>query len=287
MSLKLIDLLNEFDQVLDQAGIEAPRLNVERMLEKVIDLSRIDLYLNPQREITLSEKSELDKLLKRRLALEPLQYILGETEFYGLKFISDKRALIPRPETEFVVSEGIHILQDKEHATVLDLATGSGNIIISLAVNLPTNKYYASDISERALALARENAQLNQVSDKIDFRVGSLYKPFENTNLKFDLILANPPYIKTDEYDQLHEQVRKYEPNQALFSGLDGLDFIRIMLDEAPLYLHDNGYLVFEIALGQLAAIKELVANSQTIEFIKAIRDYSEIDRVVVLKIKS
>ena len=285
MSSRLIDLINQYDRILDQAGIEAPRQNVERMLEKILGLKRIDLYLNPNTELSSENKRTLAELIDRRLNLEPLQYILGETEFYGLKFMADKRALIPRPETEFVVAEAVEYLKSKNRMIVLDLACGSGNIVVALAVKAPEHSYQASDISPEAVDLARANAVLNSVEQKIKFQTGNLLEPFTGMNLRFDLICANPPYIKTGEYDQLQEQVRKYEPNEALFSGEDGLDFIREMLAQAPDFLNSGACLIFEIALGQLEDIKKILAESGKYDLIKVVRDYNDIERVIMLRL--
>ena len=286
MSSRVIDLINKYDRILDRAGIEAPRRNIERLLEKILGLKKIDLYLNPNTEISPENMELLDDLIRRRLNFEPLQYILGETEFYGLKFKSDSRALIPRPETEFVVSEALELLKDSSGLNILDLACGSGNIVVSLTVTAPDHKYSASDISSGAVALAQENAELNSVEDKIEFYTGSLFEPFKDANLRFDLICANPPYIKTAEREQLHEQVREYEPNQALFSGEDGLDFIREMLAQAPDFLSPQGYLIFEIALGQVADIKSILNEQGEFDLLKIAWDYNDIERVLVLRLR-
>ena len=283
MSSKLIDLINHYDKILDRAGIEAPRQNIERLLEKILGLKRIDLYLNPNLEIKPDDQNNLADLIERRLKYEPLQYILGETEFYGLPFKADKRALIPRPETEFVVSEGLEWLKAGSEMNVLDLACGSGNIVVSLAVNAPAHNYYAADLSSEAVELAKENAELNQVSQKIKYHQGNLFEPFQNMKIKFNLICANPPYIKTGEFDQLHEQVKKYEPSQALFSGVDGLDFIREMLIQAPQHMCRKSRLIFEIAMGQVEDIKALLSEQDFLALASTGRDYNDIERVIVL----
>jgi len=284
MSSKLIDLINHYDKILDRAGIEAPRRNIERLLENILGLKRIDLYLNPNLEIKPDDQKHLSALIERRLQYEPLQYILGETEFYGLPFKADKRALIPRPETEFVVSAGLEWLKTGSEMNVLDLACGSGNIVVSLAVNAPAHNYYATDLFYGAVELAEENAELNRMSSKISFYQGNLFEPFKSMNIKFDLICANPPYIKTGEYDQIHEQVKKYEPTEALFSGVDGLAFIREMLTQAPEYMSRKSQLIFEIAMGQVEDIKALLAGQNFLKLVRTVRDYNDIERVIVLE---
>jgi release factor glutamine methyltransferase len=282
--MKLIELIKSSDMVLDRAGIEAPRLNIERMLEKILGLKRVDLYLNPDKEVSEDEENQLKILIDRRLKHEPLQYILGETEFYGVRLKCDRRALIPRPETEFVVSKGLEVIGDRKGLNILDLACGSGNIVVAMAVENPEQNYYASDLSADAIDLAKENAELNAVSDKINFLCGNIFSPFKDKNILFDIILANPPYIREGDFELLHEQIRRYEPTRALLSGESGLEFIKQMLDEAPACLKPDGYLIFEVALGQAVDIRDLVAQSQSFEFLETVVDYGGIDRVVVLK---
>lgn len=284
MALHLIDLINFSDQLLDHAGIEAPRQNVERMLEKVLNLKRIELYLNPKREVSKEEEAGFKQMLDRRLACEPLQYILGETEFYGLKFKTDRRALIPRPETEFVVQSALKYIGGQTGLRLLDLGCGCGAIIIAIAVHSPRQMYWASDVSTDAVELARENATLNDIRDKIDFRTGSIFNPFKTDNLSFNLVLSNPPYIKSGEFELLHEQIRRFEPQRALMAGPDGLDFIRDMIAEAPDYLEAEGHLIFEVGLGQAELIREIISNQSAFEYIESVVDYRGVKRVVVLK---
>jgi release factor glutamine methyltransferase len=216
---------------------------------------------------------------------EPLQYILGETEFYGVRLKCDRRALIPRPETEFVVSKGLNLIKGRKGLKILDLACGSGNIAVAMAASNPYQNYYASDLSLDAVKLARENAELNDVSDRIEFHQGNLFEKFKNKAIIFDMILVNPPYIKESELAKLHEQVRKYEPQLALTSGQDGLDFIRRMLLEAPAYLKPGGYLISEVAFDQMNTIRNIVETETEFDLGEVIRDYSGVERVIVLKL--
>ncbi|NIP43591.1 MAG: peptide chain release factor N(5)-glutamine methyltransferase [candidate division Zixibacteria bacterium] len=285
MPVRLIDLINSSDKILDVAGVEAPRQNVERMLERILGLSKVDLYLDPKREISDEDAAQLRGLIDRRLNNEPLQYILGETEFYGIRLKCDRRALIPRPETEFVVSKGLNLIKGRKGLNILDLACGSGNISVAMAASNPYQNYYASDLSLDAVALAKVNAELNDVSDRIEFHQGNLFEPFKKKEIIFDMILANPPYIKESELEILHEQVRKYEPQLALTSGQDGLDFIRRMLLEAPDYMKPEGHLISEVAFDQMDTIKDLVESETEFDVDEVIRDYSGIERVIVLKL--
>jgi len=202
-----------------------------------------------------------------------------------LKFKSDPRGLIPRPETEFVVSTALELIEGRTGLNVLDLACGSGNIIVSMAVKGGEQNYYASDISSNAIDLSKENAVLNGVEKTIDFRCGNVFEPFRESLNQFDLILSNPPYIKNSDFDNLHEQIRKHEPLEALFSGDDGLDFIRQMIYEAQRYLKADGYLIFEIGMGQVEMIRQLTDELSDFRFEKTVQDYNGIDRIIVLKL--
>jgi release factor glutamine methyltransferase len=284
MALHLIDLINFSDQLLDHAGVEAPRQNVERMLEKVMSLKRIELYLNPKREVTVSEEAEFKNMLDRRLASEPLQYILGETEFYGIKYKCDRRALIPRPETEFVVQSALKYIDGRRGLRILDLGCGCGAIVVAVAVKNPDQDYFASDVSTDAIELARENASLNDISDKIEFRSGSMLSPFKNDDLKFNLVLSNPPYIKSGEFELLHEQIKRFEPRRALLAGPDGLEFIRQMISEASGHLQTDGFLIFEVGLGQAELIREFISSRSAFEYVESVVDYRGVKRVVVLR---
>ncbi len=285
MPVKLIDLINSSDKILDVAGVEAPRQNVERMLEKVLGLSKVELYLDPGREISDEDAAQLRGLIDRRLNNEPLQYILGETEFYGIPLKCDRRALIPRPETEFVVSKGLNLIKGRRDLNILDLACGSGNISVAMASCNPYQNYYASDLSPDAIALAKENAELNEVADRIEFHSGSLFAPFKDKDIIFDMVLANPPYIKESELESLHIQIREYEPQIALTSGEDGMELIRQMFSEGPDFMKPGAYLISEVAFDRMDTIKDLVENETRYKVVETVKDYSGIERIVVLKL--
>jgi len=287
MAERILDLIQRYDQMLDRQGVEAPRRNVELMLQKVLGLKRVELYLQPDRVLSDEQAQCLRDFIGRRLDFEPLQYILGECEFYGLGFQCDRRARIPRPETEFVVSKGLELLSGKSGLDVLDLGTGSGNIVVAMAKNDPRQKYYASDLSEDALTLAKENTIRHGLKDRIKFFCGNIYAPLVMEHLLFDLILANPPYIRAGEFMNLSEQIRRYEPLKALIAGADGLEFIRPMLKDAPLVMRPGGYLVFEMAQGQAPAIRSLLDQQKELRIVETIEDYSGVERVMVIRRES
>ena len=230
----------------------------------------------------------------------PLQYIIGKEKFLDREFIVNEDVFIPRPETEILVNTAIDVIseikEEKGEARILDLCTGSGCIAISLAARLlsPASpdkikgltkgaadcKIFASDISEKALSIARENAVINGVADKVAFIKSDL---FENIEGGFDVIVANPPYIAKHELKTLQKEVLK-EPILALDGGEDGLDFYRKIFAEAPRYLKNGSYCIMEIGFGQRKAIKEIIDGSKSFKLIDVMEDQYSIDRVILAK---
>lgn len=219
----------------------------------------------------------------------PLQYIMGKEKFFGLDFIVNGHVLIPRPETEVLVGAMIGMLNSprslpcRQAGTVhgpriLDLGTGSGNIAISLTKNCSDCRMFASDISEKALEVARLNARLNGVSDRISFIKSDL---FEDIGGEFDYIVSNPPYIARYEFETLQKEVLK-EPALALDGGADGLGFYRRIFSEASRHLAHGGYCMVEIGFGQLPAIKEIVDKTEEFKLVETKIDQYGIDRVIV-----
>lgn len=210
----------------------------------------------------------------------PLQYIMGKEKFFGLDFVVNEDVLIPRPETEVLVDvalELINSIPDTQYS-ILDLGTGSGNIAISLTKNVPDCRMIASDISEKALEVARLNARLNGVSDYISFIESDL---FEDISGEFDYIVSNPPYIARHGFETLQKEVLK-EPVLALYGGADGLEFYRRIFSAATQALAHGGYCIVEIGFGQLTAIKEIIEKTKEFKLVEARIDQYGIDRVIV-----
>jgi len=229
------------------------------------------------------DKSEqLSLILKRRILGEPVQYILGETEFMGLKFKVDNRVLIPRPETEILVEASIGQLTQMGIASpkILDLCTGSGCIAVSIAKNINCSDVWASDISVSALQLAKENAVLNNV--EIKFIQGDLFEAREFNNQEFDLIISNPPYVSTEEFNSLAKEIF-FEPELALKAGRDGLDFYRRIISQAAVYLNDNGRLIFEVGANQAYFVKQLLEKDGFAQ-VALIKDYNNVERIIIAK---
>jgi release factor glutamine methyltransferase len=232
---------------------------------------------------TLQANAKADFLgwVERRRAGEPIQYITGEAEFYGLSFKVNREMLIPRPETELLVEKAIELSRGFEQQRIVDVGTGSGAIAVALASNLPDAHIHATDVSASALRVAQANAKRHGVEARVIFRVGDLLAPVAGK--LFDLIVSNPPYVPEDDRDSLSVEVRDYEPAQALFAGADGLTIYRRLIPAAFAALFHERYLALEIGFGQQPAVEALLASAgfTGIEFTK---DLQGIPRVAVAR---
>jgi release factor glutamine methyltransferase len=242
-------MLHQTTQHLREGEVENPFLNARIIIGKVLGLSPVDLVLSNPRILAKNEIKKINEYSSRRILGEPLQYIIEETEFYGLLFHIDRRVLIPRPETEILVEWGIDLLTKIKNPRVLDIGTGSGIIAIALAVN--TNcQVLAVDKSLSALQLAAANSRSNQVRDKIEFALADVYTEDFATCVggNFDLVVSNPPYVASREMNDLPPEIHLYEPKDALTDGADGLSFYRRLHQIAPLLCKKNGWILMETA---------------------------------------
>ncbi len=214
----------------------------------------------------------------------PLQYITGDCEFMGLKFYVSPSVFIPRPETEILIENTLRLIKDEHLNTphLLEIGTGSGAIAVSLTKYNPSCKIVASDISEDALKVALDNAKFNGVDERIEFILADLFLGIGRRE-SFDLIISNPPYIPSVDYEALPFEV-KYEPKFALDGGRKGLDFYKKIIPESVERLSSNGYLILEMGLGQSEAIRDLVGRTESYGEIKILKDYNGIDRVIFAK---
>ena len=254
-----------------------PRLDAEYLLAQVLQAPRLSILLDKMRELTEAEYAAFDALLARREQREPLQYILGTQSFMGFSLKTDARALIPRNDTEALCEEALRYI--KPGMRVLDLCTGTGALAIAIKKLCPKAEVHASDLSEAALSLARENA--GALAADVHFYQGDLFWPLAGK--KFHVIVSNPPYIPEALRGNMQAEVEK-EPDMALFAGADGLDFYRRIAREAPMHLHEKGRLVLECGDDQPAAIAGLLA--QDFEDIRIIRDMNGHDRGVSARLK-
>ena len=283
MPRTLTELVDAGAARLDAAGIESPRLAVELFLRAILNMRAIDIVLNPSRLISDEEEKLLADMIERRLRHEPVQYIIGETEWFGLTFRCDARALIPRPETEIIVERSLELLKSVGHPRIIDVGTGTGCIAIALALHRPDARVTAIDLSSSALQLAEENVALHQLQGRIQLRQGDLLSPVP-ANKPVDLIIANLPYVRESEFPELMPEVRDYEPRGALVAGDDGLESIRTLIAEAPEFLAPGGHLVLEFGVDHNAAIRDLVAKTEGLEVVATIIDYNQRERGIIIK---
>lgn len=237
------------------AGIASPRLEAQLLLAHVLKCSRMQLYTGFDKPLGEAELTGYRELIKRRLGGEPVAYLVGEHEFWGLPFYVDENVLVPRPDTETVIEVARSLRADRAApCRVLDLCTGSGAIAVSLARELAAATVVATEISEAAAAVARRNAERNQVADRVDVRLGDLWAPVAGE--RFDLICSNPPYIATAVIATLSAEVRR-EPVVALDGGANGLLFYDRICSAAREYLEPGGALVVEHGFDQADAVRE------------------------------
>ncbi len=260
---------------LGEKGIENARLETEWLLSAALGLDRVGLYVNFDKPLAPSELAACREFVARRARHEPLQYILGTQEFMGLDFEVTPSVLIPRHDTETLVTEGIKRGEGVEK--VLDIGVGSGCIAVALAKGLPEAEIYGVEQSDAALDLAMRNAA--RLSARVIFRQGSLFEPF--TGIRFGLIVSNPPYIPTNEIAGLQPEVRDYEPREALDGGVDGLAFYRAMIPAAPDHLSPGGWLLFEVGIGQAEQVLGFFTEAGCFGELFTAKDPAGIERVV------
>lgn len=270
--LKMLDWMTEF---FSGKGIDNPRLDAQLLMAHVLELDRVGLYLNYDRPLVTEELDLLRPLVKRRGQREPLQYLTGSAEFWSLKFEVSPAVLIPRADTEILVEEALS--RAGQQGRLLDVGTGSGAIIVSLATELPDWSMVGLDISAEALDVATRNARKHGVADRLQLLEGDLAKlPDE----RYDLIVSNPPYIAHDEWEGLMPEVRCFEPQTALLAEDQGLDCYRKLSAQAPGCLNPGGWLLVEIGYRQGDAVRQMFAAAGLSElFIR--NDYADRPRVV------
>lgn len=259
----------------------------ELLFTDILNYSRDKLYINLGVILPRDKRRVISEALKRRIKGEPIQYVLRKAQVMGWEFRVNKDVFIPRPETEILVETALKIGHRLwvigNRLKVLDIGTGCGNIAISIAKFLPDCKMFATDISPAALEVAKFNARLNGV--KVDFIQSDLFDTYQLQPNTYDLIVSNPPYIPTAEIEDLSLEVR-YEPRIALDGGRDGLDFYRRIIMDSGRYLKSGGFLIMEIGFGQCPAIKNIFKASGNFQKTEVIKDYNNIDRVIVAQRK-
>jgi len=273
--MTVLEVLQSSTDYFKKRGIESPRLNAEHLLAHILKRKRIELYLEFERELAETELAPLRELVRRRAQGEPLQHLLGSVEFAGQTFLCDKRALVPRPETE-QLTELLQSKIENRKSQILDVGTGSGVIALSLSAKFPEAKVTASDISEDALALARGNAERLGLTDRVEFLHGDL---LIYVNHVYHLIVANLPYVAAGDRATLSREVL-HDPAVALFGGERGDEIVRKLIDEARSHLTPGGLLALEVGIGQAEDLAALMAEKNYHD-IKTERDYAGVIRFV------
>ena len=273
--MTVLEVLQSTTGYFQKRNIDSPRLNAEHLLAHVLSRKRMELYLDFERQVQESELAPLRELVKRRGSGEPLQHLLGTVEFCGRSFRCDKRALVPRPETEQLVELLIsHLKSEIACSRIIDVGTGSGVIALTLAAEFPTAEIVGADISDDALMLARENAERLKLADRVLFLRSNL---LESIQPDFDLIVANLPYVSADDRENLSREVL-HDPEVALFAGSRGDELMRQLINDAPSWLRPGGMLAMEIGLGQSEALVAALAEKNYRDILTE-KDYSGVIR--------
>jgi release factor glutamine methyltransferase len=277
--ITVLESINLSSEYLKNKGIESPRINAELLLAHILNCKRLNLYLSFEKPLTEEELQKYRELLRRRSKFEPLQYIIGKVEFYGIDFKVNPSVLIPRQETEILIETIIGQYDKHDTLRILDIGTGSGNIAISLAKNLDNSVITALDISEEALKTANENALLNSVNDRTEFiRFDFLKDEFKRN--EFDVVVSNPPYIAIEEFETLRPELKEYEPKVALTDYNSGFLFYEIISNKSNHLLKPGGKLFFEVGKGQSSKVTEIMTKNN-FQNINATKDYLNIERVI------
>ncbi|MDO8956569.1 MAG: peptide chain release factor N(5)-glutamine methyltransferase [Deltaproteobacteria bacterium] len=279
----ILKLIRWTDERFKKEGLTSPRLDAEVLLAESLGMDRVGLYTHFDQPLQPRELTRFKKRIQRRLAREPLAYIVGKREFWSLTFKVTADVLIPRPETEVLVAEALQVLVDAKRPTrswrILEIGTGSGAVSIALAKELPLASLVATDLSGKALAIARENALGNGVQERIQFLQGDLFAPLEEGS-QFELILSNPPYVPRSHFSSLAPEVRDFEPRVALDGGKDGLAFFRRALPRVGEFLQPEGWFLAEIGAGQDPEVRKIAAENPDLDAFDFIPDLAGIKRV-------
>ena len=317
--MNLVEILKFTEEYLKKYSFSKPRLEAEKLVSYVLNLDRIALYIHYERELSEDEKTSIKQYLKKMVEenktfdelkgekkdfkeenldifnknkiremlvlrakkRKPLQYILGEWEFYGLPFKMSEGVLIPRADTEILVEQCIQLMREVEEPNILDIGSGSGAISIAVANELKSSSVTGIDINEKAIKLAIENKILNKI-ENVNFIESNLFGKLDK-DFKYDLIVSNPPYISKDEYETLMPEVKNYEPQNALTDLGDGLHFYKEISKLAGEYLKDTGYLAFEIGYNQAKDVSKILQDNN-FAILSIVKDYGGNDRVIIAK---
>ncbi len=299
--MTVLEVIQKSSDFLAKKGVDSARLQTELLLAHVLKLPRMKLYLNFERKLSDTELDSIRELVKRRGQREPLQHITGSTSFCGFEMAVNRHVLVPRPETELLAESGWQFLSTINHqpSTALDFGTGSGCIAIAIATKCPATRVVALDISAKALAVAKQNAERNGVAERIEFVHGDGFNALARWSAAtdepnadgsrglsphlFDLIISNPPYIPGAEIATLQPEVRDFDPRGALDGGVDGLDFYRMLAAQAGNFLKPDGKVMLEFGDGQADEIKRIFESQKWV--VESVReDYTRRPRFLIAR---
>lgn len=278
----IAETLRKATEILQKSGIAEPRREANSLLAFALQKDKTFLIAHPEYQLTADEQTNFQSSLHRRANREPFQYITGKQEFYGLDFIVSPDVLIPRPETEMIVENALEIFKKtRKNSRFCEVGVGSGCISVAILHNVKTASAIGLDVSEKALEIAKLNAENHQVSERFDLKISDVFSVL--TDETFDLIVSNPPYIPRQDIESLQAEVRDFEPLNALTDEKDGFSIIEKIIADAPNFLNPNGFLLMEIGFGQAEVVKRMFDTEiwQTVEILP---DLQGIGRMVKAK---
>jgi release factor glutamine methyltransferase len=250
------EILRQATEILQAGEIAQPRREANSLLAFALQRDKTFLIAHPEYALSVEEETRFREFLRRRAAREPFQYITGRTEFYGLDFEVTPDVLIPRPETELIVENAVEILRGIKNPRFCEIGAGSGCISVSILHETPAARAVALDVSEKALQIARRNAEKHKVSERLELKISDVFGVLSCE--QFDLIVSNPPYIPREDFAALQPEVRDFEPRFALTDDSDGLSIIEKIISRAPEFLKPNGFLLLEIGFNQAVKVREM-----------------------------
>lgn len=280
---RVIELLKWGEGYFSSHGFDSPRREIEWLLTCLLSSSRLQLYLDFERIVHAQELETLRSWVKRRISGEPLQYITGKTEFFGLPIRVNRHVLIPRPETERLVEVAVDLARKIRAERIVDMGTGSGCISIALATRLNRAEIVAVDKDETTLEIARSNARLNGVETRVSFQKADILS--DTVEGRWDMLVSNPPYVPKNEFDKLMPEVRDFEPTRALTDGGDGLVFYRQFAAKGRDWVRNGGYLIVEVGLGSHPQRVKSLFQDARFETVTLYQDYNGDDRVAAIEV--
>ncbi|HSL88163.1 MAG TPA: peptide chain release factor N(5)-glutamine methyltransferase [Ignavibacteriaceae bacterium] len=278
--LTVLEALKLSEEYLTKYNIDSSRLNAELLLADILNCKRLDLYLLYDKPLQESEIAKYRDYLKRRSSREPLQYIIGNVEFFGCKFFVDPSVLIPRPETELLVECALKKYLPKDEIRILDIGVGSGNIAVTLLKNLSLSSAVGIDINDDTLSVASKNAQENNVIERLELVKLNILKDDHKTLGNFDMVISNPPYISLNDFQNLEPELKNYEPLLSLTDNSDGYLFYEKIISISSDLLNNNGRLFFELGKDQHTKVNKMMIE-KGFSSINIVKDYSDIERVI------